>query len=84
MWCFQFFLTGQAYDLLHSRLAGGSKAVDTKQAELLHSYEEVVNFLVTTYLTNEVISEEYNSVMQFRQSSGMTEQEFADKLWQKS
>ena len=84
VWCFQFFLTGQAYDQLHSRLAGGSKAVDIGQSELLHSYEEVVNFLLTTYVTNEVISEEYNRVMQFRQSTGQGEQDFADKLWQKA
>ena len=84
LWCFQFFLTGQAYDILQSRLAGGSVAVDISRKELLHSYKEVVNFLIHMYVTDEVISDEYNNIMQYRQATAMTEMDFANKLWEKA
>ena len=84
MLCFQFYLTGQAYELVHSRLAGETSPTDVDKVELLHTYDEVVNFLIKTYVTDEVISDEYNSVMQYRQSTSTTEQDFANKLWDKA
>ena len=85
VWCFQFCLEGQADSLIHSRLAGHDKiGKKTRQTEKLSTYEQVVNFLIQTYVTNEVISEEYNSMMQFRQATNQTETDFADRLWQKA
>ena len=56
VWCFQFYLTGQAHVLLQSRLHGNTMAVDAEQRELLETYAEVVNVLLRTYATDEVIS----------------------------
>lgn len=49
-------------------------AVDSKRSELLRTYKDVVKFLLQTYSTDEVIAEEYNDVLSFRQSSPMKEE----------
>ena len=68
VWCFQFYLTGQAQRLLQSRLNGNTMAVDVERRELLRTYPQVVNFLLRTYATDEVISEAVGDVTSFRQS----------------
>ena len=83
VWCFQFYLTGQAHALLQSRLHGNIMVVDAEQRELLQTYPEVVNFLLRTYLTDEVISEAVGDVTSFRQSSNMTEEVYSNHLWDK-
>ena len=84
VWCFQFYLTGQAHALLQSRLHGNTMAVDAEQRELLETYAEVVNFLLRTYATDEVISEAVGDVTSFRQSSNMTEEAYSNQLWDKA
>ena len=84
MWCFQFFLSGQAEALLQSRLAGGSMAVDVEQEDLLRTYPQVVNFLLRTYATDEIIAEAYSDVMSFKQTSAMTEEQYSNLLWERA
>ena len=84
VWCFQFYLTGQAHALLQSRLHGNTMAVDAEQRELLETYPEVVNYLLRTYATDEVISEAVGDVTSFRQSSNMTEEVYSNHLWDKA
>ena len=84
VWCFQLYLTGQAHALLQSRLMGNAMAVDAEQRDMLESYEEVVNFLLRTYATDETIAEAYTEVVSFRQSSNMTEEAYRNQLWDKA
>ena len=81
VWCFQFYLTGQAHALLQSHLHGNTMAVDVERRELLRAYPQVVNFLLRTYATDEVISEAVGDVTSFRQSSNMTEEVYSNHLW---
>ena len=66
VWCFQFYLTGQAHALLQSRLMGNTMAVDAEQRDMLEIYEEVVNFLLRTYATAVV-----NKKAHYRRMSGV-------------
>ena len=84
LWCFQFYLTGQAHALLQSRLNRNTMAVDVERRELLRTYSQVVNFLLRTYATKEVISEAVGDVTSFRQSSNMTEEVYSNHLWDKA
>ena len=84
VWCFQFYLTGQAHALLQSRLIGNTMAVDSEQRDMLESYEEVFNFLLRTYATDEIIAEAYTKVVSFRQSSNMTEESYSNQLWDRA
>ena len=83
VWCFQFYLTGKAHALLQSRL-NGNMAVDVERRELLRTYPQVVNFLLRTYATDEVISEAVGYVTSFCQSSNMTEEVYSNHLWDKA
>ena len=56
-------------------------AVDVERRELLQTYPQVVNFLLRTYATDEVISEAVGDVTSFRQSSNMTEEVYSNHLW---
>ena len=84
VWCFQFYLTGQAHALLQSRQHRNTMAVVAEQRQLLETYAEVVNFLLRTYATDEVISEAVGDVTSFRQSSNMTEEVYSNQLWDKA
>ena len=77
VWCFHFYLTGQAHALLQSRLHGNTMAVDAEQRELLETYAEVVDLLLRTYATDEVISEAVGDVTSFCQSSNMTQEVYS-------
>ena len=68
VWCFQFYLTGQAHALLQSRLHGNTMGADAEQRERLETFAEVVNLLLRTYATDEVISEAVSDVTSFCQS----------------
>ena len=81
VWCFQFYLTGQAHALLQSRLNGNTMAVDVKRRELLRTYPQVINFLLRTYATDEVTSEAVCDVTSSCQSSSMTEEVYSNHLW---
>ena len=59
-------------------------AVDAEQRELLETYAEVINFLLRTYATDEVISEAVGDVTSFRQSSNMTEEVYSTQLLDKT
>ena len=52
--------------------------------ELLRTYPQVVNVLLRTYATDEVISEAVGDVTSFRQSSNMTEEVYSNHLWDKA
>ena len=84
LWCFQFFLTGSALARVQSRLLGESGAVDGHRDEVLSSYPEVVNYLLRTYATDEIIAEAYSEVTNYIQSTGMSEMEYGDRLWRKA
>ena len=73
-WCFQSYLIGQAHAVLESHLNGNTMAVDMERSELLRTYLQVVNFLLCTYATDEVISEAVGDVTSFRPISNITEE----------
>ena len=79
LWCFLFYLTGQAHALLQSRLHGNTLAVDTEQRELLETYPEVFNFMLRTYATDGVIAAAVGDVTSFRQSSNMTKEVYSNR-----
>ena len=81
MWLFQFYLKGQAATLLHSRMQGNTMAVEEDQTEMLRTYPEVVNYLLETYATDEVIQEAYAEVLSYRQRPSQPELEFAKSLF---
>lgn len=58
-------------------------ATNFKRSEKLCTYEDVVNYLIQTYETYEVITEAYNDVVSLRQSSAITEQTYSRALWDK-
>lgn len=68
MWCIQFYVAGQAEPFLLSHLTGNSVAIDARKYEMLHSYLEVVNFLLRRYATSEVIAEADNGAVVSRES----------------
>ena len=84
LWCFQFFMTGTAMAKVQTRIVGESRVADARGDEVLSSYPEVVNYLLRTYATNEVIAEAYAEVTNFLQSSRMSETEYGDRLWEKA
>ena len=58
--------------------------VDAEQRKRLETYPEVVNFVLRTYTSVEVISEAVEDVTSFRQSSNMTEEVYNNHLWDKA
>ena len=84
VWCFQFYLSGQAHALLQSLLNRNTMAIDVERRELLQTYQQVINFLLRTFATDAVISEAFGDVTSFRQSSNMTEEVYSNHLWDKA
>ena len=84
VWCFQYFLTGSARHLVASRLVGRTMATDADQEDMLSTYDEVVNFLLHTYATEEEMIEAAEDVEHCIQSSNQNEQQYADALWEKA
>ena len=84
LWCFQFYLTGQAHALLQSRINLNIMAVDLEQSEMLRTCPEVVNFLLRTYAADEVIYEAVGDLTSFCQSFNMTEEVYNNQIWDKS
>ena len=83
VWCFQFFVTGRAHSLVMNRLTVQSIAVDVQQQDTLTSYREVVNFLLRTYATDEIIAESHQEVIAYQQSTNTTETDYGEKPWDK-
>ena len=77
VWCFQYFLDGQAANVVKTGLSGRSLAVDASRADMLTSYEEVVK----TYATEETMAEAIKDVENFKHSSRMGVQAYSDELW---
>ena len=84
--CLRYYLKGQAHELVDARLEASDDEDDQvwDHVETLHSYAEAVNFLIHTYVTDEVISEEYHTMMQFRQATNQSETEFGNRLFAKA
>lgn len=59
-------------------------AVDAEQRDLLGTYPEIVDFLLPTYATEEVISKAVGDVTSFRKSLNMTEEFYSNHLRNKS
>lgn len=51
---------------------GEVKAVDFRSQESLWTYSEVLNFMSTTYATNEVVADAYAEVTNYAQLSAMS------------
>ena len=51
---------------------------------MLTSYEEVVQFLLKTYTTEEAMAEARIDVENFKQSYGMDVQAYSDEFWTRS
>ena len=83
-WAVQNYLSGQALSLVQNRMAGQTMSVDADREEMLTSYPELVNFMLETYATDDVIAEAVEDVESMRQSTGMTEQEFSNELWKRA
>ena len=66
---------------MKTRLSGRSLAVDASRADMLTSYEEVVQFLLKTYATEDTMAEAITDVENFKQSSSMDVRAYSDELW---
>ena len=84
LWCFQFFVNGTALAKVQTRTVGESGVADARRDEVLSPYLEVVNYVLRTYVTNEVIAEAYAEDTNWIQSSGMSEAECGDSRWRKA
>ena len=83
-WMIQNFLEGRALALVQTRMSGLTMSVDSDRGEMLTTYPEVVNFLLQTYATDDVIAEAVTDVENLKQSTAMTEQEYSDELWKRA
>ena len=85
VWLFQHYLAGRALNLIQSRMTDTSLVVDDgDHKEALSTYCEVVNYLLRTFATNEVIATAYTDLTSYVQATGMTETDNGDKLWDKT
>jgi len=96
MWLFQFFLKNPAQATVKARLAADSPRKKkhrigsssrrhlSNETEKLCSYVEVVQFLLLTYATDEVIAEAMNDLQAFQQSPSTGAVDFSRKLYQKA
>lgn len=57
--------------------------VDVRSQETLKKYSDVVNFMLITFLTDEVVADAYVDVTHYRQYSSMSDTEFAYKICDK-
>lgn len=57
LWFFWFYMARQTELLSVTRLTGSSMAVDSKRFRMSATYEDVMNFLLRTYATVEIIGE---------------------------
>lgn len=56
-----------------ARLTSSSMAVDSRRSKILRTPWDVLNFLLRTYTTDEIIAEECNEIVNFRQGLAVTE-----------
>ena len=56
-------------------------AVDVQENEMLKTYSEVVNFLIKTYVIDDMISPAFEDVMKYQKGNHMAEMDFYEKLW---
>ena len=80
VWCFQFYLTGQAHALLQFRRNRNTMAVDVEPSEMFRTHPKVVKVFWHTFATNEVISEAVGDVTSFCQSSNMKGKVYSEQL----
>ena len=57
---------------------------DGGHKEALPTYCEVVNYLLRTFATHEVIATAYADLTSYVQATGMTETDYGDTLWDKT
>lgn len=81
---FQFFVEKHAESLLLTRVTESSMVEHSKRCEMLRTYRDVVKFLLRTYETDGVVAKAYNDVVNFCQSSAMTEENFYRMNWDKA
>lgn len=84
VWCLQSYVESQARSLLLIRLTGISMAVHFRLPERLRTHGNVVSSLLQTYATDEVIAKAYSDVVDFGQSSAITEKINSRMLWSKA
>lgn len=58
--------------------------IDSKRSEILRTCRDVVSFLLQTYATDDVMAKACNNVVNFRQSSAMTEETYFRMLGEKA
>lgn len=63
---------------------GESGVVESQRDEEVSSYPDVVNYLLRTFGTSEVIAEAFVEVTNFIKRSAITEREYGDWLWKKA
>ena len=86
MWLFHYFMKKTPAAALSSRLAlepaRFARSPDDAH-ERLGSYVEVVNYLLATYATDDVIAETVGDILSIRQGKGTTAADFAQTLYDK-
>lgn len=80
IWLFRFFLDDPVRSDVESMLEGDNNPSGATQQEMLRSYPEVVNYLLETYATDEVLAQAYYDLVSARQGYAQAEDEFAHKL----
>jgi len=84
MWLFQFFVKKTAKAALSARTTTVSASGGKTKASQLTSYPAVVQFLLRTYATDEVIAEADAEISRYRQPDRMSPQDYAHNLWTKA
>ena len=83
-WLFQFFIKSPAKAALVARIRAPNKAKAKhgRKDGILTSYVQVVNYLLRSYATDEVIDREDTKLHRFSQPDGMNETDYTHVLWE--
>lgn len=84
MWLLHFFMKKPAAAALNSRISLPSKSHRRHKEGTLTTYCEVVNYLLETYATDDVIAETDAEILRFTQPPTKSPTEYAEALWNKA
>lgn len=84
MWLFPHFMKKPASSSLSARLSSRKSKSSGLHDERLSSYVEVVNFMLATYATDDVIARAVKTLENYKQLPGMAPTDFAKRLYTKA
>jgi len=84
MWLFQYFVKKTTKAAIVARTTAGSTGDGKTPGSHLTNYPAVVQFLLKTYATDEVIAEADAEINRYRQPDRMSPPDYAHNLWTKA